>query len=310
MVGGGSAELEHPRPGPAYGAELGDRLELLVGGRQPELHQARRLVDVHPGLGEGPQVVRPDREHVAQLLHVGGTEVVHGRAVDDQRAAAELTRQRRRLRDHAGSGLRAPVRPASVPTPRTRAPTGSTPRLVPAASVRAPRHRGEGAGGTQGVRRRVEHDRRHVEQHALEQGLEVGRGDTRAPHLHEERGDAVLQVGQRGCVRRARIGVGEERAHVPAVPARGGTHRVGQVGHELGRAERGDRDPVERPPREGLPDVVVGGVLTEASRLAEHRRSGRLPVRDVVVGALGQGEVRVWAHARTLGSSCIPHQSL
>ena len=49
VVRRGAAELEHPRPQPAYGAQLGDRRELLVGGGEPELDQRGGLVDLDPG---------------------------------------------------------------------------------------------------------------------------------------------------------------------------------------------------------------------------------------------------------------------
>ena len=95
VVLGRTAELEHPRPHPAYGAQLGDRHELVVAGRQPELHQPDGVVDRDPGGLEGAQVVRAERQHVAELLHVGGTEVVHRGSVHDQRPAAELSEQAR-----------------------------------------------------------------------------------------------------------------------------------------------------------------------------------------------------------------------
>ena len=45
------------------------------------------------------------------------------------------------------------------------------------------------------------------------------------------------------------VGVGEQRADVPAVAAGGRPHRVGQVGDELGRAQRAGS---------AIPSSVVG----------------------------------------------------
>ena len=45
---GRAAELQHPCPQPACGAQLGDRRELLVGRGVAELDQRRGLVDVEP----------------------------------------------------------------------------------------------------------------------------------------------------------------------------------------------------------------------------------------------------------------------
>ena len=100
----GAAQLQHPRPQAAYGAQLGDRQELLVTRREPELDQPGGLVDRDPGGVEGAQVVGAERQHVAELLHVGGAEVVHGRPVDDQCPATELLRDLRRLGDDCRFG--------------------------------------------------------------------------------------------------------------------------------------------------------------------------------------------------------------
>ena len=59
VVLGRAAELEHPGPQASYGAQLGDRHELLVAGRQPELDQPGGIVDRDAGGVEGAQVVRP-----------------------------------------------------------------------------------------------------------------------------------------------------------------------------------------------------------------------------------------------------------
>ena len=118
-----------------------------------------------PADARAREVVRADGEHVAELLHVGGAEVVHRGAVDDEGAAAELTGEARRLGNPRWSRSAAPSTPSR--SHAAAAPTGSTPRLVPGASVvpsassakaRAAPSGSEGASSTTGG---------DVEQHAL-----------------------------------------------------------------------------------------------------------------------------------------------
>ena len=65
---------------------------------------AAGVVDRDPRGVERTQVVGAEREDVAELLDVGAAEVVHRGAVDDQRPAAELARDRRSLRDASSVG--------------------------------------------------------------------------------------------------------------------------------------------------------------------------------------------------------------
>ena len=158
--------------------------ELLVGGREPELDQPGRLVDRDSRLPRARAgSARPTREHVAELLHVGGAEVVHRGPVDDERAAPELT-----------APAKPPPRPvrwsrserqrASRNHSRRRAHRPDRPRgSCPAASVGALGERGERTGRAEGVRGSVEHDGRDVEEHAVEHGGEVGGVDAGLPDL-------------------------------------------------------------------------------------------------------------------------------
>ena len=59
-----------------------------------------------------------------------------------------------------------------------------------------------------------------------------------------------------------------------------------------------------------VPDRVVGVVLGQAAGLAQHRGGGLLPLGDVVVLALGQGQVVVGAHARRIGTASRCDQRL
>ena len=120
--------------------------ELLVGRGVAELDQARGLVDAQPGVGEGAEVRRAGGHRPAELLGVGGAAVVDRGRVDDERRGS-----RRSLR-RAGERRRS----------RRRA---GTPRLVLGVQLAA-------LGVARGTPARVaavEHDRREVEQHAVEQ---------------------------------------------------------------------------------------------------------------------------------------------
>ena len=63
---GDLAQLGQPRPEPAQGAELGDRRELLVGGRDPELDQAEAVLGRDAGGLERPQHLGPAGQHPAR----------------------------------------------------------------------------------------------------------------------------------------------------------------------------------------------------------------------------------------------------
>ena len=144
------------------------------------------------------------------------------------------------------------------------------------------RERGEGSRRRHRVGGSVEHDRGDVEQHALQRGGQVVDGEAGSTDLHQQRGDAVLQVGQRGGVGSLGVRVGEQRPDVPAVAARGRADRVGQVGHQRGGAQRSDPDAVQGAAGEPVPDLVVGIVVRHAPGLAEDRRSSLLPDRHVL----------------------------
>ena len=156
----GAAQLEHPRPHASYGAQLGDRHELLVAGREPELDQPGGLVDRDPGGVEGAQVVRAERQHVAELLHVGGTEVVHGGPVDDQCPAAEPLRELAPprdqhvglsdCRDHASHPRTHRIHPEVRPG-RQRLPLGER-RRTPAPHRAGPTERPARPGRCRGAR--------------------------------------------------------------------------------------------------------------------------------------------------------------
>ncbi len=90
LAGGPAGRLEHARPQPARRPELGDGRELLVGGREAELDQSRAVLDGEARVGEEAEVGDAGRDGPAELLRVAGSLVVQRRAVDHQRADAEL----------------------------------------------------------------------------------------------------------------------------------------------------------------------------------------------------------------------------
>ncbi len=240
-------ELEHARPEPPGGAQLGDGRELLVGGGVAELHQASGVVDGHAGLAEGAQVRRTGGHGPGELLDVGRAAVVDGSRVDDEGADAALARPVRDL------GSRVGGREAEVGAGVQLAALGVRQEAVDVAAV--------------------EDDGSEVEQHAVEEGRPV------LPAAHPETGDAALEVDARLLVGELRVGAVDVRPDVPvALPGRttGGLQAV----EEPGRTQRGDGDAVEGGPGQLLPDQVVAVVLGEPARLAQHGRGLPLPVRD------------------------------
>jgi len=85
------------------GAELGDRDELLVGRGVTELDEPQGISQADPRSGEDPQIRCADGQAEAQLGGVAGTRVVRHRAVDDQRAGAEIGCQLRDVGDRRGA---------------------------------------------------------------------------------------------------------------------------------------------------------------------------------------------------------------
>ena len=226
----GAAELEHPRPEAAYGAQLGDGRELLVGGGEPELDQRRGLVDVDPGGGERAQVVRADRQRVAELLHVGGAEVVHGGPVDDQRPAAEPPRRARGRRATSVVEERASAS-VSKPPARSSAPTGSTPRLVPGreAGARSASSGERAAAAPSGSRgRRARPARRRAARPRARSARSATVEARRPTCTHSEVTPFSRSVRAASCAA-LRVGVGERGADVPASPRAGGRH-AGRAG--------------------------------------------------------------------------------
>ena len=135
LVGVGLAQLEHARPQPARGPQLGDGRELLVGGGVPELDQAGRVVAAAmPPSVSIAEVRRAGGHRVAELLGVGRTQVVHRRGVDDDRQRAGVARQLGNLARSVGERTRS----ACLESPRSVAPNGSAPRLVPSAGSVSP----------------------------------------------------------------------------------------------------------------------------------------------------------------------------
>ena len=75
-------------------------------------------------------------------------------------------------------------------------------------------HRDERLGGGERVGGRVEHDRREVEQHAVERGVEVLGGEAGA-ELEPQRRGAAVEVDERGLVGQLGVGAVEVGADVP-----------------------------------------------------------------------------------------------
>ena len=224
---------------------------------------------------------------------------MHGGPVDHQGAAAQLLRQLDRL----------PHRSLTFETTQ-RGPHGIHAQVRPRRERRTPGDLREGTCRAQRVGGCVQHHRRDVQQHAVEDGGEVRGVDTGLAHLYQERGGAVLEVGQPGGVGGLGVRFRQEYAHVPAVAAGRRSDRVRKVGHEAGGAERRDRETVQGRVGEPFPHGVVGIVLAEPPRLAEDGRGSAFPLRHVVFLPVGQRQVGIRGHVRRIRTVVRRGQSL
>ena len=324
------AQLEHPCPQATGRAQLGDGEELVVGRGIAELEDAHGVVEVDPVVDHPAQVVDAGGQGPAELLGLGGTDVVSGRPVGDQAQGAD---------PQGGAGDRHGVpRPAlglvlePAPAQRAAQRVGSQ---VGAGSRHDPPTLDqllelEGRLDAVDVARE-EDDRGEVEQHPGERLVELvdvhqGR------QLHPEGGHAALEVGQR-------VGVGqgelapvlaaqvEEGPHVPrSRPARAaaGSKAVEQGG----RAEGRDVDPVVRREGQPVPGLRIRLVGTEPPALAQHPGRRLLPVlagrrrtvehqrERALLGlervGLGQAALDgvLRGHAPTLGGGADPSHTL
>ncbi len=188
------------------------------------------------------------------------------------------------------------VRSRSGPRPDPDGVETQRPAQQPRTDARGPElqvrlgggHRvvGSGAG-------RVQHDRGEIEEHAVEDGRQVGdRGAGVADREPDGRG-TVREVGQDRLAGRRRVGVGVPLADVPAVGhraarpvaadegAQAGHPDVREIDDVGGGVERLHRDAVGRGPRQRLDTRTGGRRLVEPPGAAQHlvdRRHPRVPV--------------------------------
>ena len=135
--------------------------------------------------------------------------------------------------------------------------------------------------------RRVEDDRREVEQDAVEDDGQVGVG----PGVQPQRGGAAVEVGQRLRVQLLRVVAAQLDADVATARRGGAGDGAATSSARSGVPSGADGDAVEGRAGELRPHGVVGVVVAEPAGLAEHGGRGLLPV-----GA-GRGGVRA-ARAR------------
>ena len=88
-----------------------------------------------------------------------------------------------------------------------------------------------------GLVRRVEHDRREVEQYAVENGREVGVG----PGVQPQRGGAAVEVGERLGVQLLRVVAAQLDADVAPAGRRGASAAGPASSVSVGRTERAER---------------------------------------------------------------------
>ena len=282
-------------PEPARGAELGDGGELLVGRGVAELQQRRGLGRVDPGGLQDPEVGDAHGERVAELLRVGGAEVVHGRAVDDDRQRACLACE---LGDPGHDLLHVLGDPAATDgrADRVRAEVGALGRGDPPFCD----HGGERLGGGNGVAVGLEHDRSQVEEHPVEGRREVLVGQPGRADLQPQRGGAVLEVGDRRLRGGSRVRVRERRTHVPARPP-GGTACVrGCTARRRGHPASGSPATRAAVPSGGTPIPSSVGRVS-ASQTAESGSSApsRPALRSTAAAAFSQSLTSYcWPSAR------------
>ncbi len=191
-------DLGNPCPQAPGHAELGDGHELVVVGGQPEADLPQRVRDAQPGVAEPAQIRDTRGDGASQLPGCVGTEIVERGSVDCDRPNTPcVLGDLRGGRDDIGDvGGRAPAQ-------RLGERIGTEVDREPAALlvVHIGQLRKQRVGGGNEVRSRVEDDRHEIEEHALEQSVQVGRRDAvgRTDPQHQC-ADALRQRNQDGAV--------------------------------------------------------------------------------------------------------------
>ena len=197
-----AAELEHPRPEPAGGAQLGDGRELLVGGGVAGTRRAPAASSTaRPASVSARRYAAPDRQRRSRAP---GRRRRPGRA----RAVASTTTPRvPAVAGQLGDGDQVLPRP-----PRA----ASTPRLVPGASSRPSayaRNASATATGSDGASRTTGARSSRTPSSRVARSV-AGR------RLEPQRGDPAVEVDERGLVGGPGVAAREVRPDVPGAGPR------------------------------------------------------------------------------------------
>ena len=226
--------------------------ELLVGRGVAELDELRRLVDdrtrrrsARAGSARRPPATQPS-----------------SCASDAPRSCTSV------------ASTTKPSTPASIASraaSSTVALAASMPRLVPRVELATGRR-------TQEAARRGDLGRPSAQDHRREVEQDTGRAGRGSPCRSSASSQSEVAPPSRSAsdlsLRSARVTVRAE-ARMSQAPARVGRPLVAEPVEEVGRAERRDRDAVERRVGQRRPDRVVGVVVGEPARLAQHGAAAR-----------------------------------
>jgi hypothetical protein len=271
----GPDDLGHPRPKGACRTEFGDREELVVVGGESEADLCDSVGDRQPGLGEVAQIGHPGRDGAGQLPRRAGAQVVQcGPVHGDGPHPTAVADGRARHRDHLveGGGGYATQRSGQRIGAQVHRQPGT---LLVVESAEQAKHR---VGGGTVVGTGVQDHRHQVQEHTLEQSVQLG-----GPHATQlQRAHPVGEGAEHGGVALGDGGLAGQREHLDDLPA--GVHvtqRVGTTGERpLPRQRRfgmSVQRGVERPHREAF----VGGRIEQTFGLGGQ-------VRWVAAAALGQ----------------------
>ncbi len=291
---GRTHDLRDAGPQLPAGAELGDGLELVVRGGEPELDLAESPGRGLAAAGQLAQVLESSGDGGTEFLGVGGPGIVECGAVD---------REGPHGLGAAGGGVGEldGLGDGDVGASREGAGQRGGPEMQPHGGALGDvgariEQRVEGARGGGGVGAGVEGERREIEQDLVERGGQVGDRDAVRADTQPQGADAVLEGVEDALVHLAGS-VTEAGADEPSGVDVADRGTATDEGEGAGQRRLGTFVAQAVEGRDG--DVVVGGGLeqplrfrselrgVDAAGLGQHPRHRLLPLRVGARGILG-----------------------
>ena len=301
---GGTDDLGDPGPELPCGTQFGDRHELVVVCGEAEADLLQRVRRLDAVLGQHAQIGDTGRNGGRELPRRAGTQIVEGRTIDGDRAHAAVI-----IGDPGGGCHHVIHRRCGSARERSRQRIAAeidgepgTPFAVQIGDQGQHRIR---RGGV--VRPRVEDHRDELEEHPLEQPVQLARGDAVRPiprrfarpaaDAQHQRAGALGQRVQHSPVAVLRILPARQRERLRHLPSRlHVAHRIATTDKRPAAGQRrfglAVQDGVQRADRKALVrrrieellgfGAQVSGIL--AAALGKHAGHSRAPLLSIGLG--------------------------